>query len=195
MSPSARGSTRRRFAWLAVVAFAPVAGCSKSGSREAAEAKTRTPNDAEASRREAVESYAEGVERFEEGRSALFDGNGALEEDDHHAAEDAFERAEVAFEDAREAFEEAYEFITWLDFESERDAKRARTVVEDAGLRTDHHLEAAADLRRVAVRRAEAGDDAGDDHLEVAREQLDEANDYRIRETSALAAILSVDAE
>lgn len=173
------------------------AGCLEANSEQAVQAETVTESETETpvenaeSRRDAVQCYADGVRSFEDGRALLFDGNAALDGGDDRAAADAFERAGTAFGDALAEFEQAFEILSWLDLD-DRDEQAAVTILEDAGQRTIHHGEAAENLQEVAVRRTETGSGDGEDRLEAAREALDDANDYPIRDASRLAAALSV---
>lgn len=171
-----------------------VAGCLETSSEQAVQAETETPVEHAESRRDAVQCYADGVRSFEDGRALLFDGNAALDEGDDRAAAEAFDRAGTAFDDALAEFEQAFEIVSWLGLD-DPDERAAVTILEDAGQRTIHHGEAAENLQEVAVRRTETGSGDGEDRLEAAREELDDANDHPIRDASRLAVALSVDDE
>lgn len=187
-----RVTSRRRFLSFAAVSAPLVAGCTEASSEQAAQAQSATPVENEDARQDAVQCYADGTGLDDDGRTLLFDGNAALEDGDYREAADAFERAETAFGHALTEFERAYEIVSWLDLEG-RDEDVATTILEDAGSRTVHEEAAAADLQAVAVGRGDRGDDAGEDRLESAREELDAASDYPLREPSRIAAALSVD--
>lgn len=193
MIDPSRQATRRRFLSLAAVSAPLVAGCTEASSETAVQAETDTPVGDERSRRDAVQCYTEGVGYDKEGKSLLFEGNAALEDGNYRAAADAFERAGSTFGDALGEFERAYEIVSWLDLE-DGDDEWATTILEDAGRRAGHHEAAAADLRAAAVHRDD-GADAADGRLESAREELDAATEYPLRDPDRLASALSVEEE